>query len=154
MLLDEMGKLPVDQLQRLLNWISANDPAVEKEAWQKLAAGLRNRWDAEPDWQVKNQFGGMLAGVLQGHIGRGALARHSSARSSKARRKSIAPAMPGSFSMPCSASPGNRPTRTRPSGCSRRLPPPIRGVAAAGDRSRRPLPNDRFEWCMPASRTA
>ena len=41
MLLDEIGKLPVDQLQRLLNWISANDPAVEKEAWRKIAAGLR-----------------------------------------------------------------------------------------------------------------
>ncbi len=68
MLLDEIGKLPVDQLQRLLNWISANDPAVEKEAWQKIAAGLRSRWDAEPDWQVKNQLGGMLAGVLQNHI--------------------------------------------------------------------------------------
>ena len=67
MLLDEIGKLPVDQLQRLLNWISANDPAVEKEAWQKIAAGLRGRWDAEPDWQVKNQLGGMLAGVLHGH---------------------------------------------------------------------------------------
>ena len=69
MLLDEMGKLPVDQLQRLLNWISANDPAVEKEAWQKIAAGLRGRWDAEPDWQVKNQLGAMLAGVLQDHRG-------------------------------------------------------------------------------------
>ncbi len=68
MLLDEMSKLPVDQAQRLLNWISVNDPAVEKEAWRKLAAGLRSRWDAEPDWQVKNQLGGMLAGVLQGHI--------------------------------------------------------------------------------------
>ena len=68
-LLDEIGKLPVEQLQRLMNWISANDPAVEKEAWQKIAAGLRGRWDAEPDWQVKNQLGGMLAGVLQGHIG-------------------------------------------------------------------------------------
>ncbi len=67
MLLDEMGKLPVDQLQRLLNWVSANDPAVEKGAWQKIAAGLRGRWDAEPDWLVKNQLGGMLAGVLQGH---------------------------------------------------------------------------------------
>ncbi len=68
-LLDEIGKLPADQLQRLMNWISANDPAVENEAWQKIAAGLRGRWDAEPDWQVKNQLGGMLAGVLQGHIG-------------------------------------------------------------------------------------
>ncbi len=69
MLLDGIGKLPIDQLQRLMNWISANDPAVEKEVWQKIAAGLRGRWDAESDWQVKNQLGGMLAGVLQGHIG-------------------------------------------------------------------------------------
>ena len=68
MLLDEMPKLPVDQMQRLLNWISANDPAVEKEAWRKIAAGLRSRWDAAPDWQVKNRLGGILAGVLQGHI--------------------------------------------------------------------------------------
>ena len=68
-LLDEISTLPIDQLQRYINWISANDPAVEKEAWQKIATGIRSRWDAEPDWQVKNQFGGMLAGVLRSHIG-------------------------------------------------------------------------------------
>jgi len=68
MLLDGIGKLPIDALQRLVNWVSANDPAVEKEAWQKIAAGLRSRWDAEPDWRIKDRFGGMLAGVLQGHI--------------------------------------------------------------------------------------
>ena len=67
MLLDEIGKLPVDQLPQLLNWVSADDPAVEQEAWRKIAAGLRGRWDAEPDWKVKNHLGGMLAGVLQGH---------------------------------------------------------------------------------------
>jgi predicted Zn-dependent protease len=69
MLLDEIGKLPVDQLQRLVNWVSPNNPAVEKEAWQKIAAGLRARWDAEADWRVKNQLGAMLSQVLQGHIG-------------------------------------------------------------------------------------
>jgi hypothetical protein len=68
MLLDEMGKLPVDQLQRLLGWVSANNPAVEKEDWQKIAAGLRARWEAEPDWQVKNQLSRMLAGVLHDRI--------------------------------------------------------------------------------------
>jgi tetratricopeptide (TPR) repeat protein len=68
-LLDGIDKLPLDQLQRLLNWVSSNDPAVEQAAWQKIAAGLRTRWDAEADWQVENQLGGMLAGVLQGHIG-------------------------------------------------------------------------------------
>ncbi len=69
MLLDQVDKLPPESLQRLINWISPNDPAVEKEAWQKIAAGLRVRWDAEADWQVKNQFGAMVAQVLQGHIG-------------------------------------------------------------------------------------
>ena len=69
MLLDEIGKLPIDSLQRLLNWISANDPAVEKGAWEKIAAGLRGRWDTEPDWQIKSQLGGMLTGVLRDHIG-------------------------------------------------------------------------------------
>ena len=66
--LDEMGTLPVDQWQRLLGWTSPNGPAAN-ETWKKIATGLRARWDAEPDWQVKNQFGGMLAGVLQGHLG-------------------------------------------------------------------------------------
>ncbi len=66
--LDEMGTLPVDQWQRFLGWTSPNGPAAN-ETWQKIATGLRARWDAEPDWQVKSQFGGMLAGVLQGHLG-------------------------------------------------------------------------------------
>ena len=57
MILDKIDKLPIEQLQRLMGWISSNDPAVEKEAWNKIAAGLRSRWDAEPDWQIKSQFG-------------------------------------------------------------------------------------------------
>jgi tetratricopeptide (TPR) repeat protein len=69
MLLDEIDKLPMEQIQRLINWVSANDPAVEKEAWKQIAAGLRRRWDAEPDWQIKGRLGGILASVLQGHIG-------------------------------------------------------------------------------------
>jgi hypothetical protein len=68
-LLDEMDKLPVEPLRRYLKWISANDPAVEDPAWQKIAAGLRARWEAEPDWKVKDQLGGMLAGVLYSHFG-------------------------------------------------------------------------------------
>ena len=36
---DEIGKLPVEQLQRLIIGFRPNDPAVEKEAWQKIAAG-------------------------------------------------------------------------------------------------------------------
>ncbi len=121
--LDEMGTLPVDQWQRFLGWTSPNGPA-DSETWKKIATGLRARWDAEPDWQVKNQFGGMLAGVLQAHLAR-SRGSTSSARSSKARRKTIAQGMPGSFSMPCSGSHGNRPTRTRSSGCSRNSLPPI-----------------------------
>ncbi|MGA2032621.1 MAG: VIT domain-containing protein [Thermoguttaceae bacterium] len=64
--LGQSPELPVEQLQRLLNWI---DPIAEEEAWQKIAAGLRGRWNAEPDWQVKNQLGAMLARVLHEHIG-------------------------------------------------------------------------------------
>ncbi len=69
MLLSEIDKLPIEQIQRLIQWVSWNDPAVEKEAWKRIADGLRRRWDAEPDWRMKARFGETLAGVLQGHAG-------------------------------------------------------------------------------------
>ena len=68
-LLDEMSKLRSSEVVRLLGWISVNDPVVEKPAWEKIAAGLQHRWEAESDWQMKDRFGNMLAGVLRDHLG-------------------------------------------------------------------------------------
>ncbi|MGD0896679.1 MAG: VIT domain-containing protein [Thermoguttaceae bacterium] len=65
---DEIEKLPPEQIQRFVNWISSNDPAVELPEWKKIAEGLRRRWDAEPRREVRSQLGGTLIGVL-GHLG-------------------------------------------------------------------------------------
>ena len=68
MLRGEIEKLTPEQIQRLVNWISSNDSAVELPEWQKIAAGLRRRWEAEPKREVRRQLGGILVGVL-GHVG-------------------------------------------------------------------------------------
>jgi tetratricopeptide (TPR) repeat protein len=65
---DEIEKLTPEQVQRLVNWISASDPAVELPEWQKIAAGLRRRWEAEPKREVRARLGQTLVGVL-GHVG-------------------------------------------------------------------------------------
>jgi predicted Zn-dependent protease len=65
---DEIEKLTPEQIQRLVNWISAGDPAVELPEWKKIAAGLRRRWEAEPKREVRRQLGATLVGVL-GHVG-------------------------------------------------------------------------------------
>jgi tetratricopeptide (TPR) repeat protein len=65
---DEIEKLTPEQVQRLVNWISSGDPAVEPPEWKKIAAGLRRRWEAEPKREVRRRLGGTLVGVL-GHVG-------------------------------------------------------------------------------------
>ena len=44
-LVKEIGQLSPAEIDRYVKWISANDPAVEKETWKKIAGVLRKRWD-------------------------------------------------------------------------------------------------------------
>ncbi len=64
-----IAAIPLDRISNYINWISANDPAVEPELWKQIAAGMREWWAAEPDWDKKNQIAGILTSVLAGHIG-------------------------------------------------------------------------------------
>ena len=154
MLLDEIGQAASRRrLQRLINWISANDPAVEKVAWQKIAAGLRSRWDAEPDWQIKNQFGGDAGRRTANRISARSPGWSFSAGSSRMRRTIIAPAMPRQLFNALLGQPWKQAYEDEAFGLLAQLAAARAGVAAAGDRSRRPLPNDRSAWCRPASRT-
>ncbi len=69
MLGTEMEKLSADQIQRYVSWIMPNDPAVEPEAWKRLAADLHKRWAAETDAAVKGRLAGTLVQVLSSRVG-------------------------------------------------------------------------------------
>jgi tetratricopeptide (TPR) repeat protein len=60
MLQADIDKLTPQQIQRLVNWIMPNDPAVEKDTWKRLAAGLLTRWAASADTNDKRAFGQTL----------------------------------------------------------------------------------------------
>jgi len=68
-LVAELDQLEPAEIQRLVNWISPNDPAVEKPVWQQIADGLKRRWVAETDEQVKNQLLRPLIYSLRYHVG-------------------------------------------------------------------------------------
>ena len=116
MLLSDMDTLTAEQATRLINWISADDPAVEKESWKRIAAALRRRWDAEPDWEVKARFGQVLADVLQKHADAQQwldFLRTQLAGAPEEYRAGFS----ASLSMPCWNSLGSRPMRTRRWAC-------------------------------------
>ena len=120
-LLDEMSKLRSSEVERLLGWISVNDPVVEKPAWEKIAAGLQHRWEAESDWQMKDRFGNMLAGVLRDHLGAESWLAFLRTQLKGSPDESRAGHAKQLFE-PCSANHGNSSTRTKFSGCCRKSP--------------------------------
>jgi predicted Zn-dependent protease len=67
-LLTEIDNLKPAEIGRLVNWITPNDPAVEQPTWRKIADGLRRRWDAEGNPELKNQLGQSLVQVLSGRL--------------------------------------------------------------------------------------
>jgi predicted Zn-dependent protease len=60
----EIGKLRFDQVQRFVNWILPDDPALETPVWKQIADGLRQRWTAETNAEIKNQLSQTLVQVL------------------------------------------------------------------------------------------
>ncbi|NQU20906.1 MAG: hypothetical protein HQ567_06450, partial [Candidatus Nealsonbacteria bacterium] len=68
-LLAEIDRMAIVEIERFVGWVRANDPAVEKPAWQRLADGLAKRWDAAKDPDEKNRFAGQLIQILSGHVG-------------------------------------------------------------------------------------
>jgi tetratricopeptide (TPR) repeat protein len=59
----EIARLKPNEIQRLVNWILSNDPAVEKDAWTRLAADLRTRWASAEKPAEKHALGQTLASI-------------------------------------------------------------------------------------------
>ena len=72
---DDLSKLTPVEIARLVSWINAGDPAIEAPEWQRLAAGLRERWTNEAKPELQQQLGQTLVTVLSGHADATALLR-------------------------------------------------------------------------------
>ena len=68
MLRADIDKLTPQQVQRLVNWIMPNDPAVEKDAWKRIATGLLNRWAASEIPQDKRTLGQTLVQIYASRL--------------------------------------------------------------------------------------
>lgn len=68
-LIDKMAELELVHIQRFIQWIWPNDPAVEKEAWKQMAMGIQERWEAEKNPDLKHQLAEPLARILRHQLG-------------------------------------------------------------------------------------
>jgi len=64
----EIGSLKPAEIDRLVNWIWPNDPAVEADVWRRIATGLQTRWSAESDPEIKHQLAQPLVRILSGRL--------------------------------------------------------------------------------------
>jgi predicted Zn-dependent protease len=60
----DLDKLTPGQLQRFVDWLLADDPAVPPAVWKQVAEGLHKRWLAEKQPQERHLLGAVLARVL------------------------------------------------------------------------------------------
>jgi Tfp pilus assembly protein PilF len=72
-LVADVAKLPVGQIQRYVQWIWPNNPVVEMETWKRIADGLRDRWEKETRPDIKNPLADQLVQILRDRIGAPAL---------------------------------------------------------------------------------
>ena len=61
----QFDELTVAEIQRMINWISENDPPVEKKVWKQIADGLQRRWVAAKDPELRNRLAGPLLYILR-----------------------------------------------------------------------------------------
>lgn len=64
----ETPSLKAADIQRLVNWVWPDDPAVEVQIWRRVARELERRWTAEQDTDVKQQIGQTLTRILSGRL--------------------------------------------------------------------------------------
>ncbi|MFO1491099.1 MAG: VIT domain-containing protein [Kiritimatiellia bacterium] len=64
-LLQHMDQLDPQQISQHIAWIQQGEPAVEADAWLKIAAGVEARWGAEKEPQLRRQLGQTLTSMLQ-----------------------------------------------------------------------------------------
>jgi predicted Zn-dependent protease len=68
-LVEQSGVLPLADVRRLVGWISANQPAVEKATWQKIVDPLIERWAAEKEISKRDQWAPVIVNILGNRIG-------------------------------------------------------------------------------------
>jgi predicted Zn-dependent protease len=68
LLTEQIETLPAARLSSLIGWIMSNDPAVETPQWQRIAAGIEQRWAAETDVAVRNQLASSLIQILSSRL--------------------------------------------------------------------------------------
>jgi len=64
----EIGGLKAAEIDRLVNWIWPNDPAVEADVWRRIVTGLQTRWSAQSDPEIKHQLAQPLVRILSGRL--------------------------------------------------------------------------------------
>ncbi len=68
MVKQSVDTLSFDRLQRMMNWIWNDDPAMESGFWTFVAEQLTSRWQAEANGDRKHQLGESLGRLLSGKI--------------------------------------------------------------------------------------
>ncbi|MFL5340111.1 MAG: VIT domain-containing protein [Gemmataceae bacterium] len=61
----EVRTLPLGRLERILSWVNVNDPAVEAAEWDRLKAGLHQRWEAEKEPHVRHALANVFTQFLR-----------------------------------------------------------------------------------------
>lgn len=64
----EIATLKADEINRLMNWVMANDPAVENSTWKPIADTLEERWARETDSEERHQLSQSLVRILSGRF--------------------------------------------------------------------------------------
>jgi hypothetical protein len=68
LLTEQIETLPAVRLGSLIGWVMSNDPAVETPQWQRIAAGIEQRWAAETDAAIRNQLASSLIQILSSRL--------------------------------------------------------------------------------------
>ena len=63
----EAGKLLPTQINKIINWISRNDPPVKESIWDKAASIIKKRWTQEKNSNTRHQLGQSLISLLRIH---------------------------------------------------------------------------------------
>ena len=63
------AKMPLANLNRLVGWLSANDPAIDKAVWETIVAAVITRWEAERDNTKRDALAATIEGILSRSLG-------------------------------------------------------------------------------------
>ncbi len=64
LLVEQMDRLSVEHIVRLIGWIREGDRGMKEIPRQKMAEGIRGRWKAEEDVQKRHSLGNALSQIL------------------------------------------------------------------------------------------